>query len=113
MEDWLLTQGKLDLALGRDNEITRLAECLGRKTKNSLCLIGEAGVGKTAVVEALAQRIEDGTAPATLLSKQVFTVNVGKLTAGYLYTDDIPERVAKFIAPFKDRKDIILVSPIS
>ena len=84
--------------------------CLGRKTKNSPCLVGLAGVGKTAIIEALAQRIEEGVAPSTLQGKQIFSVNVGNLVSGSAYSSEILRKVVKFIAPFKTRKDIILVS---
>ena len=109
---WIIStlQGKLDLQLGREAELSKLAECLGRKTKNSPCLIGPAGVGKTAIIEGLAQRIEDGVAPSTLQGKQIFSVNVGDLVSGSSWGNEVPEKIAKFIAPFKTRKDIILVS---
>ena len=78
----LAREGKLDPIIGRENEMERVIQILSRRTKNNPCLIGEPGVGKTAVVEGLAQRIVDGTIPETLKDKIIVTLDISSMIAG-------------------------------
>ena len=82
----------MDPVVGRQTEIERLIQILTRRTKNNPALIGEPGVGKTAIVEALAQRIVDGDVPAELREKRVFMLDVGSLVAGTIYRGQFEER---------------------
>ncbi|GAB3559117.1 ATP-dependent Clp protease ATP-binding subunit ClpC [Actinopolyspora lacussalsi] len=99
---------KLDPVIGRDTEIERIMQVLSRRTKNNPVLIGEAGVGKTAVVEGLAQKIVKGEVPETLKEKQLYTLDLGSLVAGSRYRGDFEERLKKVLKEIKTRGDIIL-----
>ena len=90
-------QGKLDPVVGRDEEIRRCMQVLARRTKNNPVLIGEAGVGKTAIVEGLAQRILTGDVPQTLKDKKLITLDMGALVAGAKYRGEFEERLKAVI----------------
>ena len=100
-------EGKLDPVIGREREIERVMQILSRRTKNNPILIGEPGVGKTAVVEGLAQAIAAGNVPETLKGKQLYTLDLGSLIAGSRYRGDFEERLKKVIKEIKSRGDII------
>src|SRR6201996_649868 len=100
--------GKLDPVIGRENEVERLMQVLSRRTKNNPGLIGEPGVGKTAVVEGLAQSIVKGEVPETLKDKQLYTLDLGALVAGSRYRGDFEERLKKVLKEIRTRGDIIL-----
>ena len=100
--------GKLDPVIGRDEEIRRTIQVLSRRTKNNPVLIGEPGVGKTAVVEGLSQQIVRGDVPETLRDKQIYTLDLGALVAGSRYRGDFEERLKKVLKEIKTRGDIIL-----
>ena len=85
--------GKLDPVIGRDDEIRRVLQILSRRTKNNPILIGEPGVGKTAIAEGLAQRIVNGDVPSNLASKQIFSLDMGALIAGAKYKGEFEERL--------------------
>ncbi|MBA2609896.1 MAG: ATP-dependent Clp protease ATP-binding subunit, partial [Actinobacteria bacterium] len=99
---------KLDPVIGREREIERVMQVLSRRTKNNPVLIGEPGVGKTAVVEGLAQRIVNDDVPETLTGKQLYTLDLGALVAGSRYRGDFEERLKKVLKEIKTRGDIIL-----
>ncbi|MCL2422676.1 MAG: ATP-dependent Clp protease ATP-binding subunit [Micrococcales bacterium] len=99
---------KLDPVIGREKEIERVMQVLSRRTKNNPVLIGEPGVGKTAVVEGLAQDIVRGDVPETLKDKQLYTLDLGALVAGSRYRGDFEERLKKVLKEIKTRGDIIL-----
>ena len=101
-------EGKLDPVIGRAKEIERVMQVLSRRTKNNPVLIGEPGVGKTAVVEGLAQNIVKGEVPETLKDKQLYTLDLGSLVAGSRYRGDFEERLKKVLKEIKTRGDIIL-----
>ncbi|MFI9505863.1 ATP-dependent Clp protease ATP-binding subunit [Nocardia sp. NPDC052566] len=101
-------EGKLDPVIGRSKEIERVMQVLSRRTKNNPVLIGEPGVGKTAVVEGLAQRIVNGEVPETLKDKQLYTLDLGSLVAGSRYRGDFEERLKKVLKEINTRGDIIL-----
>ena len=105
--------GKLDPVIGRSNEIERVMVVLSRRTKNNPVLIGEPGVGKTAVVEGLAQKINAGDVPETLKGKQVYSLDLGSMVAGSRYRGDFEERLKKVLKEIKTRGDIILDVPLS
>jgi ATP-dependent Clp protease ATP-binding subunit ClpC len=101
-------EGKLDPVIGRDLEIERVMQVLSRRTKNNPVLIGEPGVGKTAVVEGLAQAIAKNDVPETLKDKQLYSLDLGALVAGSRYRGDFEERLKKVLKEIKTRGDIIL-----
>ncbi|WP_427876951.1 ATP-dependent Clp protease ATP-binding subunit [Gardnerella sp. 2492-Sm] len=101
-------QGKLDPVIGRSREIERVMVVLSRRTKNNPVLIGEPGVGKTAVVEGLAQKIVAGDVPETLKNKQVYSLDLGSMVAGSRYRGDFEERLKKVLKEIKTRGDIVL-----
>ncbi|HWL36788.1 MAG TPA: ATP-dependent Clp protease ATP-binding subunit, partial [Frankiaceae bacterium] len=101
-------EGKLDPVIGREKEIERVMQVLSRRTKNNPVLIGEPGVGKTAVVEGLAQMVVKGEVPETLKDKQLYTLDLGSLVAGSRYRGDFEERLKKVLKEIRTRGDIIL-----
>ncbi|WP_090058153.1 ATP-dependent Clp protease ATP-binding subunit, partial [Lentzea fradiae] len=101
-------EGKLDPVIGRTKEIERVMQVLSRRTKNNPVLIGEPGVGKTAVVEGLAQMVVKGEVPETLKDKQLYTLDLGSLVAGSRYRGDFEERLKKVLKEIRTRGDIIL-----
>ena len=101
-------EGKLDPVIGREKEIERVMQVLSRRTKNNPVLIGEPGVGKTAVVEGLAQDVVRGTVPETLKDKQLYTLDLGALVAGSRYRGDFEERLKKVLKEIRTRGDIII-----
>ena len=101
-------EGKLDPVIGREKEIERVMQILSRRTKNNPVLIGEPGVGKTAVVEGLAQAIVKGDIPETLKEKQLYSLDLGALVAGSRYRGDFEERLKKVLKEIRTRGDIIL-----
>ncbi|HDH27175.1 MAG TPA: AAA family ATPase, partial [Actinobacteria bacterium] len=104
----LAREHKLDPVIGRQREIERVMQILSRRTKNNPVLIGEPGVGKTAIVEGLGQRIVAGEVPETLRGKQVYTLDLGALVAGSRYRGDFEERLKKVLKEIKGRGDILL-----
>src|SRR5471030_2574609 len=104
----LAREKKLDPVIGREKEIERVMQVLSRRTKNNPVLIGEPGVGKTAIVEGLAQSIVEGTVPETLHAKQLYTLDLGALVAGSRYRGDFEERLKKVLKEIRTRGDIIL-----
>ena len=101
-------EGKLDPVIGRKEEIERVIQILSRRTKNNPCLIGEPGVGKTAAVEGLAQKIAVGDVPETLKDKRVVTMDISGMVAGSKYRGDFEERIKKALDEVKKAGDIIL-----
>ena len=104
----LAREGKLDPVIGREREIERVMQVLSRRTKNNPVLIGEPGVGKTAVVEGLAQRIVSDEVPETLRAKQLYTLDLGALVAGSRYRGDFEERLKKVLKEIRTRGDVLL-----
>ncbi|EFG54750.1 ATP-dependent Clp protease, ATP-binding subunit [Lactobacillus amylolyticus DSM 11664] len=104
----LAKKGKIDPVIGRDQEISRVIEILNRRTKNNPVLIGEAGVGKTAVVEGLAQQIVDGSVPAKLQDKKIISLNVVSLVQGTGFRGQFEQRMEQLIKELQSRKDVIL-----
>jgi ATP-dependent Clp protease ATP-binding subunit ClpC len=104
----LAAEGKLDPVVGRETEIERIMQILSRRTKNNPVLIGEPGVGKTAVVEGLAQRITDADVPEILADKQIYTLDLAALVAGSKYRGEFEERLKKVMKEITQRGDIIL-----
>ncbi len=101
-------EGKLDPVIGRNVEIERVIQILSRRTKNNPCLIGEPGVGKTAVVEGLAQKIINGDVPEILRNKKIITIDISSMVAGAKYRGDFEERIKKALNEVKKEEDIIL-----
>ena len=101
-------QGKLDPVIGRSREIQRVIQVLARRTKNNPVLIGEPGVGKTAIVEGLAQQIVDGTAPEVLIGRRVLTLDLASLVAGTKYRGEFEERLKRVIKEITSSNSIIL-----
>jgi ATP-dependent Clp protease ATP-binding subunit ClpC len=104
----LAATAKLDPVIGREREIERVMQVLSRRTKNNPVLIGEPGVGKTAIVEGLAQRIVQREVPETLANKQIYTLDLGALVAGSRYRGDFEERLKKVLKEIRQRGDIVL-----
>jgi ATP-dependent Clp protease ATP-binding subunit ClpC len=104
----LARDNALDPVIGRERETERVMQVLSRRTKNNPVLIGEPGVGKTAIVEGLAQSIAKNAVPETLLNKQLYTLDLGALVAGSRYRGDFEERLKKVLKEIKTRGDIIL-----
>jgi len=105
----LAEEDKLDPVIGRQMEIERVIQILARRTKNNPALIGEPGVGKTAIVEGLAQRIIEGDVPAPLLNKRVLKLDVGSLVAGTMYRGQFEERLKRVIDELKQAKSILFI----
>ncbi len=101
-------EGKLDPVIGREAEIQRLVQILSRRTKNNPCLIGEPGVGKTAVVEGLAQMISLGDVPETIMDKRVMTLDLSGMVAGSKYRGEFEERIKKVISEVIESGDVLL-----
>jgi ATP-dependent Clp protease ATP-binding subunit ClpC len=108
----LAEDGKLDPVIGRIMEIERVIQILARRTKNNPALIGEPGVGKTAIVEGLAQRILDGDVPAPLLDKRVLQLDVGSLVAGTMYRGQFEERLKRVIDELKQAEAILFIDEV-
>jgi len=104
----LAREGKLDPVIGREKEIERVMQVLSRRTKNNPVLVGEPGVGKTAIAEGLAQAIVKGEVPETLKDKQLYTLDLGALVAGSRYRGDFEERLRKVLKEIRTRGDIVL-----
>ena len=100
--------GKLDPVIGREKEIERVIQILSRRTKNNPALIGEPGVGKTAIAEGLAHRIVNGDVPETLANKRVLTLDIGSLVAGTKYRGEFEERLKKIIEELRNTNDAVL-----
>ena len=105
-------EGKLDPVVGRVNEIERMIQILARRTKNNPALIGEPGVGKTAIVEGLAQRIVEGNVPEPLLNKRVLMLDVGSLVAGTMYRGQFEERLKKVIEEIINAQAILFIDEV-
>ena len=105
----MASEAKLDPVVGRHNEIDRVIQILGRRTKNNPVLIGEPGVGKTAIAEGLAQRIQQGEIPDILEDKRVLTLDIGLLVAGTKYRGEFEERLKKIMEEIKSAGNVILV----
>jgi len=105
-------EGKLDPVVGRQNEIERMIQILSRRTKNNPALIGEPGVGKTAIVEGLAQRIVEGNVPEPLLNKRVLMLDVGSLVAGTMYRGQFEERLKKVIEEIIASQAILFIDEV-
>jgi len=108
----LAEAGKLDPVIGRKKEIERVIQILARRTKNNPALIGEPGVGKTAIVEGLAQRIVEGDVPALLLNKRVLQLDVGSLVAGTMYRGQFEERLKRVIDELKSSGAIVFIDEL-
>ncbi len=104
----LAREGKLDPVIGRKREIQRVVQILSRRTKNNPCLIGEPGVGKTAVVEGLAQMIAEGDVPETILQKRVLTLDLSGMVAGSKYRGEFEERIKKVLAEVMEDGEVLL-----
>ena len=104
----LAREGRLDPVIGRSQEISRVIQILSRRTKNNPCLIGEPGVGKTAVVEGLAQMIVAGNVPETIAGKRVVTLDLSGMVAGSKYRGEFEERIKKVLQELKDDGDVLL-----
>ncbi len=105
-------EGKLDPVIGRQTEIERVIQILSRRTKNNPALIGEPGVGKTAIIEGLAQRIHNGEVPAQLRDKRVFMLDVGSLVAGTIYRGQFEERMKRVIDEIKGTDAILFIDEL-
>jgi ATP-dependent Clp protease ATP-binding subunit ClpC len=108
----LAEEGKLDPVIGRQKEIERVIQILARRNKNNPALIGEPGVGKTAIVEGLAQRITEGDVPAPLIGKRVLQLDVGSLVAGTMYRGQFEERLKRVIDELKASKSILFIDEL-
>jgi len=105
-------EGKLDPVIGRENEVQRVIQILSRRTKNNPALIGESGVGKTAIVEGLAQLIAAGRVPEHLLNKRMVMLDVGSLVAGTIYRGQFEERLKKVIEEIRNSKSILFIDEV-
>ncbi len=108
----LAEEGKLDPVIGRKMEIERVVQILARRTKNNPALIGEPGVGKTAIVEGLTQRIADGEVPAPLLGKRVLQLDLGSVVAGTMYRGQFEERLKRVISELKESDAILFIDEV-
>ncbi len=108
----LAEEGKLDPVIGREKEIERVIQILSRRTKNNPALIGEPGVGKTAIVEGLAQRIVQGDVPETLMDKRLLMLDVGSLVAGTMYRGQFEERLKKVIEEIINAEAILFIDEL-
>jgi len=108
----LAEEGKLDPVIGRKTEIERVVQILARRTKNNPALIGEPGVGKTAIVEGLTQRIADGEVPAPLLGKRVLQLDLGSVVAGTMYRGQFEERLKRVISELKKSDAILFIDEV-
>jgi ATP-dependent Clp protease ATP-binding subunit ClpC len=108
----LAEDGKLDPVIGREKEIERVVQILARRTKNNPALIGEPGVGKTAIVEGLTQRIADGEVPAPLLGKRVLQLDLGSVVAGTMYRGQFEERLKRVISELKQSDAILFIDEV-
>ncbi|MAU10540.1 MAG: NDP-hexose 4-ketoreductase [Anaerolineaceae bacterium] len=108
----LASEGKLDPVIGRETEIERVIQVLSRRRKNNPALIGEPGVGKTAIVEGLAQRIVEGDTPKVLLNKRVLQLDVGSLVAGTMYRGQFEERLKRVIEELKSSDTILFIDEV-
>ena len=104
----LAAEGKLDPVVGREQEIQRIMQILSRRTKNNPCLVGEPGVGKTAIVEGLAQRIVMGAVPAPLQNKRLLTLDMASMVAGSKYRGEFEERIKRVIREVEESQDVLL-----
>ena len=104
----LAEEGKLDPVVGREQEIERIMEILSRRTKNNPCLVGEPGVGKTAIVEGLAQRIAMGAVPAPLQNRRLLTLDMASMVAGSKYRGEFEERIKRVIKEAEESQDVLL-----
>ena len=104
----MAAEGKLDPVIGREEEINRLMQILSRRTKNNPCLVGEPGVGKTAVIEALAMRIANGTVPENMKDKRIISMDLAGMVAGSKYRGEFEERMKRLIQDVKMAGDVIL-----
>ena len=104
----MASEGKLDPVIGREKEISRIVQILSRRTKNNPCLIGEPGVGKTAIAEGLAQRIVWGLVPETMLNKRVVVLDLSGMVAGSKYRGEFEERIKKVVQEVMNNKGILL-----
>ncbi len=103
-----VTEGKLDPAAGRDRELRRVITVLGRRQKNNPVLVGEPGVGKTAIVEGLARRIQEGNVPATLRGKRIISLNIGGMVAGAMFRGQFEQRIKSILEELREAKDVIV-----
>src|SRR5256886_9958037 len=101
-------QGKLDPAAGRERELKRVITVLGRRQKNNPVLIGEPGVGKTAIVEGLARRINEGIVPAALRGKRIVSLNIGGMVAGAMFRGQFEQRIKTILEELRQAKDVIV-----
>ncbi len=103
-----VTEGKIDPAAGRDRELRRVITVLGRRQKNNPVLVGEPGVGKTAIVEGLARRIQEGNVPATLRGKRIVSLNIGGMVAGAMFRGQFEQRIKSILEELREAKDVII-----
>ena len=104
----MAAEGKLDPVVGREKEISRLIQILGRRTKNNPCLVGEPGVGKTAIAEGLAQRILAGSVPETIKDKRLVVLDLSGMVAGSKYRGEFEERIRKVVDEVRENQGILL-----